>query len=351
MNEALKQQIFVTQELNDFNPLQNWKSLQKKYIYIWLLIFIILTISISYVTGTLKIFIFLLLTIQFLVSFWIQFNLSHFTIAVNWDDMDYSKIIKIDLPFITTDKVKHAAYLYIPKELEFSQDMDPVKTMISFHGWGSHHKEMDHYCLPTVEKQKFLYFTMDSFGLGQTVGDKNNLDQVEHAGEFIDLVLSLPFVDSNRVTVVGMSLGAAKTALMAYPNPHIRALIMLSGPFDLALTKNEMTRTEYLLFRLFGFKFQATSEEMQQYSAIHQFKAEGVILAGDSKPTANADRVLLLANKNDPTVTVKNTYLAIEKLQLPGKNYRIFPQGKHIFEGNEPFVALEIHDFLLKIFE
>lgn len=353
MNDDLREQIFKIQELNDFNPKKNWRNKHKRWIYSWLIIFLISGLGILLISND-RIYIKWILLIcwigLFITSFWVNFDLNNSIVPTNWDDMEYTLFKKIDIPFTSSDGIKHAAYLYIHKDIDFHEKMTPYRTVIGFHGWGAHHKEMDKYCLPVLERIPCIYFTMDSFGKGQTSGSKNNFNQFTHAKDFIDYVLTMPFVDKRNIGVVGMSLGAGKTAYAAYPNPNIRAVVMLSGPYDLILTKKGMTKLEYLIFRIFGFKFGATIEEMKDYSGYHKFNPDGIILEGESTPTPNKDRVFLLANEDDPAVTVENTKKAIEKLQLPKENYRIFKQGFHGFKGNEPYVTLEIYSFLKKIF-
>ncbi len=353
MNDDLKEQLFTTQALHDFNPLTNWRKQHRKWVILWITLFGVICLMFLFrifqsTLGTIGLVIGIIgLAI---LSIWIHFDLKNSLIATNWDDMDYSRLQKMDFPFNSSDGLKQAAFLYIPDGIEFKSDMIPHKTLIGLHGWGSHHREMDRYCLPTVEREKFLYFSYDSFGVGLTPGSKNNFNQFIHAQEFIAKVLSLPFVAKGQVAVVGMSLGAAKAAYAAYPNPNIRAVVMLSGPYDLIMSMEDMTRMEYFIFKLFGFQFKASREDLIAYSGMHSFTPEGIVLTGNTTPTSNDDRVLLLANQDDPAVTVKNTNLAIQKLNLSVENYRIFPKGKHVFYGNEPYVALEIYTFLQKIF-
>lgn len=354
MDEELIKQLFEMQRLHDFNPQANWQKKHQRWVIVWIILFLAIAIMIFLLNLFPMVFrwiILITLVILLGISFWIHFDLNNSLVAINWDNMDYQNFKKMDFPFIANDGTEHATYFYIPKSLEFSKSMMPQKTIISFHGWGSHHREMDRYCLPAIEQLKCLYFTIDSFGLGQTPGSKNDFNQFQHAKDYIETVLDLPFVDKTQVAVVGMSLGAAKTAYAAYTNPNIRALVMLSSPFDMILTKENMTKAEYLIFRIFGFSFNVSQEKMKEYSAIHLFQPEGIVLTGDEQPTPNSDRIFLLANEDDPAVTVNNTYNAIAKLRLPKANYRIFPRGKHAFKGNEPFVAMEVYQFLKRVFE
>ena len=267
-------------------------------------------------------------------------------IATNWDDMDYTSFRKINIPFNGIDGKPQAAYLYIPDGVDINNSKTPA--IIGFHGWNSHHREMDRYCLPTAFSEKYLYFTMDARGQGNTQGSKNDFDQFDDSIKFIDMVSKLPYVDNTRISVVGMSMGSARTAYAAYDHPYVRSCIMLSGPYDLYYTRHHLLFIQKVLFLLSGCRFPKTDELLKKYSGINKFKSEGVKLAYSNSPVPNEKRIFLAANKNDPVVTWKNTEFAIDKLKLPETNYRIFPKGNHCFDGNEYYLSVDIYRFLKK---
>ncbi|WP_371803171.1 alpha/beta hydrolase family protein [Candidatus Lokiarchaeum ossiferum] len=342
----------IENSLHDYFPKKIWKTLILRIKLVWILLdlaLLCLLIFQSKIQGFLLASIWTLFIGLNLTSFFLLFHLSMGTLATNWDDMDYSDLIKRDFHFVNKDGLKNYAYIYHSKAIDLQKDLSPQKTIIGLHGWGSHHREMDRYCLPIVLKENYVYFTYDARGQGQTPGNKSDFEQVEDAEDFIELVLKQPFVDKKNIVVVGMSLGAAKTAVVAYPHPDIKAVVMLSGPFDLVLTKKIMTVQEKIIFKLFGYSFAVPEEDLMKYSGTNYFKPEGIILRGDTEPTPNHKRVLLLANRNDPTVRVINTERAIEALNLPPENYHIYAHGRHCFEGNEYFVSLEIADFIRKV--
>jgi dienelactone hydrolase len=208
---------------------------------------------------------------------------------------------------------------------------------------------MDRYCLPTVLKQKWLYFSFDCVGQGQMIGigTKNDLRQFDDTAQFLHAIKSLPFVDKSRIGVVGMSMGAARAAVTAYPDPDIKVVVMLSGPYNFKLTMAKMTRFVRFLFWLGGNKFPKEDNLLEQYSGYNFFKRDGITLIGGSKPTPNSDRVFLAADEHDHTVNVANTYQAIEILGLSCENFHIFTRGDHCFEGNEYFLAVDLYEFLI----
>lgn len=342
----------IENSLTDYFPKKIWETLIQRTKIVWFLIdfsFLFLLIFQTSIQGVLLAAMWVLFIGLNLTSFFLQFRFSMGKLATNWDDMDYTGLIKKDFHFVTKEGIKNYAYIYHSNSIDLQKDLTPRKTIIGFHGWGAHHREMDRYCLPIVLKENYVYFTFDARGQGQTPGDKSDFAQIEDADDFIDLVLQQPYVDKKNVVVVGMSLGAAKTAVTAYPHPDIKAVAMLSGPFDLVLSKKIMTLQEKIIFKLFGYSFAIPEEDLRKYSGINYFKPEGILLRGDSEPTPNHKRVLLLANRDDPTVRVVNTERAIETLNLLPENYHIYAHGRHCFEGNEYFVSLEIADFVRKV--
>lgn len=269
-----------------------------------------------------------------------------FTIPTQWDDFDYSDFIKTDFDFTSSYGLKHRAFFYTRRDIDIDKDPSPKPTIIGLHGWGSHHREMDRYCLPTILQEGYLYFSYDARGQGKTPGNKNDLKQVDEAKEFIDKVLSLPYVDKKRVAVVGMSLGANKAAIAAYPNSNIKLVVMLSGPYDLGFTLKSMPFFMKIAYILLGFKVNHKVEDLQKYSGINYFKPDGIILAGNTTPTPNSNRVFLTACKKDMIVNYKNAVMAAEKLNLPPSNYKIFNNGGHIFKGNEWTLSVLVYKFI-----
>ena len=77
-------------------------------------------------------------------------------------------------------------------------------------------------------------------GQGQSPGNRNDFFQFEEeTKEFIACIKSLSYVDKTRIVVMGMSMGSNRSALAAYPNPEIKLLVLVSGPYDLKLTRSK----------------------------------------------------------------------------------------------------------------
>ncbi|TFG16259.1 MAG: alpha/beta fold hydrolase [Promethearchaeota archaeon] len=343
---------------NDFPqifPLQDYqrKLRKKKMSGVFLVLVILVMCVISSIFpesywGWINLFLVLLLVMDFIL---IYVDLNRYKIATLWDDFEYKKLVKQPFNFKAKDGMKQFAYIYIPESINLENTSKKLPAVIGLHGWGSHHREMDRYCLPIVQKNQCIYYTYDSVGQGLTPGDKSDFRQINDCQDFIDTIAALPYIDRKKIVVVGMSLGAMKAAVVAYPHPDVRGIIMMSGAYDLVYTKNRMSKLEYLLFKWNGFKFPNDEKELKKYSAVNYFRAEGICLRDDVEPTPNSARVFIMANKNDPVVRYENTLKAIQSLNLPPENYSIFEKGGHCFEGNEYWVANEINTFIKAILE
>ncbi|MHA1339407.1 MAG: alpha/beta hydrolase family protein [Promethearchaeota archaeon] len=345
----------VLNELHDSFPVKKYKRTKLVLSIIWWILgigiiilgfnMVIMNIDLDYLILGLFIIFFLFSLIRTLYTT-INF------LGMHWKDFDYSEVVKRDFDFISSYGLKHFAYIYIPKKIDLERVLKEglkIPTIIGLHGWGNMHREMDKYCLPTAIEEGFLYFTFDARGQGKTPGDKNDFKQMEEAKEFIDKVIGHPLVDKRRVAVVGNSLGALKAAIAAYPHPDVKLIVMMSGPYDLNLTLKEMGSIEKLGYIVSGFKLHVDPKILKKYRGLDYFNNEGVRLRDNTKLTPNSERVFLIADMEDSLVSPKNTLMAIEKLGLTEKNYKIFQKGGHGHEGNEYFVATLIYKFISKL--
>ena len=336
--------------LHDFFP-------QKKYTHavggvfgLWMIILGIDVILFIYVPSSswlelLGLIVLFLLNVAAPLALFLIVYLSK--VLTLWDDYDYSQVTKEDLEFTATDGLKLFAYRYIPKTINLEASPSPHPTIIGLHGWNAHHREMDRYCLPSVIEEGYLYFTYDARGQGQSLGNVNDIPLFEaDARKFISLIKFLPYVDKSRIAVVGMSMGANTTALAAYDDPDIKVIVMLSGPYDIQLTRQKMGFWPRLGYHLSRMKLDYSPEEYVSVSGINHFRPEGIVLTEQTEYTPNNERVFIAADRDDPYVTFECAQKAIEKLQLTPKNYRIFKKGGNAFEGNEWSLSVAIYKFI-----
>lgn len=141
-------------------------------------------------------------------------------------------------------------------------------------------------------------------------------------------------------------MGAAKASVCAYPNPDVKLVLMFSGPFNYPMTVEKMGKLEKIGYVFSKFKLDHPNATLEKYSGINHFKPEGIVLTGGDEPTPNSERVFLSANMTDSLVHPQNTIDAIEKLNLPESNYRLYKSGGHGHEGNEWSLAVAIYKFI-----
>lgn len=328
-----------------------WKPMRKlQNITIAILLILLLLIYFSFSR-----LISLILCIILLILVPVAYQMTKFTtFATIWDNMDYTGLIKRDLIFTTSDNKQIRGYLYYKSDLNpLEQQENPIKkypVVIGVHGYGSHHKVMDRYCLPSLMKLGYVYFTYDARGHGINKKGFVPYDPAafQELADFISEIKQLPFVDARRIGVIAMSYGASKASVIAYPDPDVKLLIFLSGIFDIILNKEKASIIEHIKLYLTGFRWTKDPSYFKALSGIYLFKKEGIILRGNTEPTSNNERVFIFSNRDDPQANIQNTYDAIEKLGLGPLNYRIFPTGGHHFKGNEYFLSVKIFDVLQK---
>lgn len=336
-------------ELHDIFPKKNLERTKLALLVVWTVILITCIILINLISPKiilLKTLIWFFFIIFSILSILIIIIIGRILPTLRWHDYDYSPFIKTDFDFKVSDGKKQYAYFYTRKDIDIDNDPTPRPTIIGLHGWGNSHREVDKFCLPSVMEEGYLFFSFDARGQGQTPGNKNDLRQFEDTKEFIETVKNLPYVDKKRIAVIGISLGAAKASVIAYPSKDIKLVIMLSGPFDLKLTKENMGFFAKIIFILGGYRWSADENIKKKYSGINYFKSNGIPLNENPELISNSERVFLAACMDDQLVSVKNTLNAIKKLNLPKKNYRIFQKGFHTFEGNETSISTAIYHFL-----
>ena len=112
--------------------------------------------------------------------------------------------------------------------------------------------------------------------------------------EFISLIKFLPYVDKSRIAVVGMSMGANTTALAAYDDPDIKVIVMLSGPYDIQLTRQKMGFWPRLGYHLSRMKLDYSPEEYVSVSGINHFRSRGYLYSLNKPNTLRITNVSLL---------------------------------------------------------
>mgnify|MGYP006283269919 CR=1 FL=1 len=337
--------------IKDFHPYHRYKRNLRRVIVFWVSVFTVLllfTIAADINPSWVKTMLLILLILILVASILVLELVNVMKMREIWNEMDYSGLKKRNIDFTTKDGIDYFAYLYTRKDVDLEDNPRPRPTIIGIHGYAGHHRIMDRYCLPIIredQEHEYMYFTFDARGHGQTPGDMNDFKQYDDLEGFLDLVKNYPGVDKDRICVVAMSLGCTKAAVLCYPDPDIKLLVLLSGMYDIPTTMKHMGKLEKIYFKSLEMYVKGKEEEAD-FHVINEFKPEGIILHGDEKPTPNERRIFLIANKDDRLVNYRNSLNAARRMNLPPKNYRIYDGGSHNHKGNEWLLGVAIYSFV-----
>ncbi|WP_246042053.1 alpha/beta hydrolase family protein [Cohnella pontilimi] len=117
-------------------------------------------------------------------------------------------------------------------------------------------------------------------GEGRDEFGGNDREDVLSAYRFLE---SLPFVDANRITVMGFSRGAVNAALTAVHMANVRKLVLWGGVSDLAQTYEERIDLRRMLKRVVGGTPVRKPEAFRSRSPLYvadQFKCPVLIMHG-----------------------------------------------------------------------
>jgi dipeptidyl aminopeptidase/acylaminoacyl peptidase len=144
----------------------------------------------------------------------------------------------------------------------------------------------------------------EEFG-GSDVNDVMNL---------IPLAKSLPFADSNKIVMLGVSRGGMMTYLAIKHGADIKAAAVVGGVTDLFMGADEREEMKRLFKELIGTK----REEWEKRSACYWPEKINV-------------PVLILHGEADSRVNVKQAQKLSKKLAEAGKLHKlvVFPEGNH----------------------
>jgi hypothetical protein len=266
-------------------------------------------------------------------------------VADRFNEMNLDGIVKEGFAFPAAGGITLHGYRYHREGL-ILDPATPIPAIVSFHGLGGHHRELDLYVLPIVKNSNVVYYTFDQRGSSppHAQGDKNDLRKMDDAASFFSFVCTHPEVDPGRVGVVAMSLGAALALRLLYPDPRARVLVVLSSPVDFVYTLQHMSKLYKFLYALNRYNM-APGKDDASLSPYTVFDKEGI--AGvDGRKMENADRIIIACCRDDPLVSWHNTERAIELLGLPPENVLVFETGGHHLVGDETYLAVAISGFI-----
>jgi dienelactone hydrolase len=139
---------------------------------------------------------------------------------------DFGKVEVSNVEFENYNGVPIRAKLLRPVEATAS---NPLPGAVYIHGYQNNRETSDPYCIE-MARRGFVMLCIDAIGRGNSgePGDPNNADFDETYGgrTSFEYLKSLPFVDADRVGLMGHSLGAEMAYAIALQDPTVQALVI-----------------------------------------------------------------------------------------------------------------------------
>ncbi len=158
---------------------------------------------------------------------------------------------KLFRPLPATEAAKHPGVLFI-------------------HGYQNNRESGDAYCIE-LGRRGFVTLSIDAIGRGNSDPplDMNDprFDKTFGARSSAKYLASLPFVDSDRVGVMGHSMGAEYSYWIALEDPAIRAVAIVGNAYDKRATRDRPKNMIMIIgeFDEFRDRFTGTTNIMEQW--------------------------------------------------------------------------------------
>ena len=217
-----------------------------------------------------------------------------------------------------------------------------IPIVIISHGFGSNSKRMETYA-KIISNSGFAVYTFDFIGGGDDIRSDGNMMEMSVLTEVSDLelvlneIIKLPFIDTNRITLMGLSQGGFVSTYVGCKNQDkIKNMVLLYPAFNInhdakvrleeaSETQNEFRVMDQIVSRKYGLD--AISFDI--FDLMKQFEKKVFIIHGDK------DEVVNISYSERAVKEFKNATLYIIK------------NAGHGFKGGELVVAArEILNFL-----
>jgi len=139
---------------------------------------------------------------------------------------DFGRVLVSNVSYLNYNGIRIRAKLLRPLGAEASR---PAPGVVYIHGYQNNRETGDAYCIE-LARRGIVVLEIDAIGRGNS-GIPGRLDDPDfdptYGGkESLKYLLSLDFVDTNRIGLMGHSLGAAMVYAMALNDPAIKALVI-----------------------------------------------------------------------------------------------------------------------------
>ena len=148
-------------------------------------------------------------------------------VAVAW-------LVQRDFGRVEVRNVHYENYNGIPIRAKLLRPLDatadnPLPGAIYIHGYQNNRETSDPYCIE-MARRGFVMLCIDAIGRGNS-GQPNDLedpdfDETYGGRSSLEYLKALPFVDADRVGLMGHSLGAEMAYTIALEDPSVQALVI-----------------------------------------------------------------------------------------------------------------------------
>ncbi len=154
-------------------------------------------------------------------------------VAASLAQRDFGGVEVSNVTYLNYNDIPIRAKLLRP--IEATQD-DPMPGIVYIHGYQNNRETSDAYCIE-LARHDFVVLNIDAIGRGNSgiPGDPDASDFDETYGGLTSLahLKSLPFVDADRVGMMGHSLGAEMAYTIALEDPTVDALVISGFAYTL----------------------------------------------------------------------------------------------------------------------
>jgi len=149
---------------------------------------------------------------------------------------DFGRLSVSNVTFLNYNGIPVRAKLLHPVEAAASS---PLPGLVYIHGYQNNRETADPYCIE-LARRGFVMLCIDAIGRGNS-GNPNDINDPDfdetYGGKWALLFLkSLPYVDSQRVGLMGHSLGAEMAYSIALQDPSVKALSISGFAYGTGVT-------------------------------------------------------------------------------------------------------------------
>jgi len=219
---------------------------------------------------------------------------------------------KVDISNVTFDNPN--GILVRAKLLRPKRDSNPAPGVVYIHGYQNNRETSDAYAIE-MARRGFVVLAIDAIGRGNSgnPGDlvDPNFDPTFGGETAFKYLKSLPYVDSDRVGLMGHSLGAEMVYTIALEDPTVRALVISGFAYkgDATLDRPQNMLMIFGQYDEYRERMTGTNDVAAEWMSSHQTRAaigEGVLDFGVTYgdfATGTARKVVLL-----PVIHIKESH-------------------------------------------